>query len=166
MFSCFFHQNIAFQSHIYHSPITFPSPKRNYETIKTKVTFCQEESNYDSIMTKEQSPDFHDFLPINRTFCPINKMVVGCRFLVVGCRLLVVGFWLSVGLPDCLKDSAERSEIKEDKTRSVVDCKRLVTRQFILYNQKPTPHNRQPYIYILSTQKGKDGERISSISRI
>ena len=93
-------------------------------------------------------------------------MVVGCRFLVVGCRLLVVGCWLSVGLPDCLKDSAERSEIKEDKTRSVVDCKRLVIRQFVLYNQKSTTHNRQPYVYILSPQKGKDGERISSISSI
>lgn len=77
-------------------------------------------------MTNGQPPDFHDFLPINRTFCPINKMVVGCRFLVVGCRLLVVGFGLSVGLPDCLKDSAERSEIKEDKTKPVVDCKHLV----------------------------------------
>lgn len=44
-------------------------------------------------------------------------MVVGCRFLVVGCRLLVIGFWLSVGLPCCLKDSAERSEIKEDKKK-------------------------------------------------
>ena len=53
-------------------------------------------------------------------------MVVGCRLLVVGFWLLVVGFWLSVGLPDCLKDSAERSEIKEDKTKSVVDCKHLV----------------------------------------
>lgn len=100
-------------------------------------------------------------------------MVIGCRFLVVGCRLLVIGFWLSVfgfwlsvGLPCCLKDSAERSEIKEDKTRSVVDCQFLIIRQFVLYNQKPTTHNRQPYIYILSPQKGKDGERISSISRI
>lgn len=41
MFSCFFHQNIAFQSHIFHSPITFLSPKGAMEPEKQKLHFVK-----------------------------------------------------------------------------------------------------------------------------